>query len=367
MSSLPSSSSPTAFHSTQDGWNASAGSKRRRGSAASNDDGTPRAAPRPTPSLALAPKWRVGHSIDCVIENPAQPGRLWYNEEVRKLYDPTPNQPWGPECQARLGNSGDDAFRDRAPNTPCTRVTTSYCKYGAAYRKNTTFLTSLSELRLRQQCSSSCPCPALRRGDKHPELVQGCTASKKNSIPQTLVHEVVATFLEKQRAEGRKVFMLVDVFSGWGSVADACSEHQLRAAGVLRADERFFVHTNDIVATRPGVWVDTDLDMSRLDVATLVRFACVRHADALYKLGVEKVHEPSASLASELAAMGVGVLLHCSVPCTTYSVAAGNAHRNKGDIAPVSDLAKAHDALTARTVASLVEVCSLRQPGAGPP
>ena len=314
--------------SAADGWRPRASGKSRRDA-----------------SLAPAPSWRVEHAVDFVIENPAHPAGLWYQPSVRQLYDPLADQPFDEACRTRLGSTDEHLFRDRAADTPCTRVTTSYCKYGAEYRKHTTLLTSLSNLRLHRPCNWNTPC-AFLVGAKHPAQVQGSAAALKNSVPRALIHALVAEFLCKQRAQGRAQFLLVDVFSGWGSVCAACTEPALRAAGLLRNGERFYTHANDIAQRRSGAAVRTDLDMQRFDLEALMRFAIV--ANGL-------VH---AEQRAEL-----GVLLHCSIPCTTYSTAAGGTHRLKGGLAAKSELAAAHDALAARTVASLVKLCRLRRTG----
>ena len=326
----------------------------------------------PTATLH-APRWRVSHPIDFVIENPAPPSKLWYQPFVRKLYDKSADEPWSDECKTRLQTQvdGQDAFRDQGRLAPCTRVSTSYCKYGANERTHTTLLTSLSQLRPDPICTWECPCPLEGNGEGHTECVQECTASMKNTVPSGITHAVVRAFIEKHRLQKCKVFLLVDVFSGPGSVANACDEAELRKAQVLDEDEHFFVHTNDSVTHRS--WAHADLDMNQFDLEMRIRSAFEHHSEALDSLGISLNKKPPlsrvfggdaliADLVETLRTEGVAVLLHCSIPCETYSLAEGGKHRVEGGIEPASELAKAHDALVARTIDELIDLCDLRRP-----
>lgn len=314
------------------------------------------------------PPWRANHPVDFIMENPAPPGKLWFQPFVRTLYDPMHAEPWGKVCAKRLSTFPSESLLFRNAEGvpfPCVRTSTSYCKYGKEYRKNTTFLTSISALALRPVCGGESCCLATRNGGPHPRGVQGCPAAEKNSLPVALVHALLRTFTAKHRAQGRRIFILLDVFSGWGSVAEAASEEHLRANGVLLPDETMLVHTNDLVPTRTDGRADADLDMSKFDLNFLVRLAFLRHATALGRtLGtnLEKFQIGEISLPQLLSIEGIAMLLHCSVPCTTYSKSACTTHRASGQITAKSTLAEKHDGLIDKLTTDLVSLCLLRPP-----
>lgn len=330
-------------------WKPSAGKRRRDAEAV---DRSRRQCLGLEPSTQEArlqgPPARATHPIDFTLENPAPPGKLFFLPAVRALYDEAAHEPWGLATAERLSRAVDHR------TGPCVRVTTSYCKYGTPYRKNTCLLTSLSALALPPPCAAGAPCAVRQADGQHPLDVQGCSAAMRNSVPAELTRALLRAFVARQRALGRRVFVVADLFSGWGSVATAAAA----AVDLLGADERLFVWTNDI-ARRADHPADQHLDMQRFGVRLALRICLVQLEERLQAAGVNLPRHRAADLSVALDAERVAVLLHCSVPCTTYSTAAGDTHRAAGCIEPTSELARSHDALVRTMVDGLVDVCRL--------
>lgn len=348
---------------TDDGWRTTKRALKRRAAAAAA--GEPEAL-RLCPELC-APTHRERAPIDFTIENPGG-GKLFYQPCVRELYDDHWAQPWGPSTREAIKARLRPAVM-RGGRHPCARLLTSYCKYGAPYQKDTGICTSLAGLRLAPPCAEGARCA---HGGRHPEAIdEAMPKDRRNHVPAPLVEALLGAFVAKQRACGRNIFLLVDAFAGWQSVADAARALAAQV-GFLRQGEVLLCATNDIVQRREAPPTNTNFDMSgpRL-LGLLVRNALLLHRErielaraegrcmrALYDAGPERAELPAA-----LARAGAGVLLHCSFPCTTYSTAGGATHRERSEIAPKSAVASAHDEMLRGVVSELVELCELRHRG----
>lgn len=303
-------------------------------------------------SWMRTPAHRADSPIDFTLENPAF-GKLWLQDCVRRLYDPDCATPYQPDMRKRLLHKKME-FR-LTGQYPCTRLTTTYCQYGLDYAKPTTILTSLSAIGVRPPCCDETLCA---HGGKHLRNVQQCTApEERNQIPEELTRVLLEAFVAKQRARGAVAFLVVDVFSGWGSVAravEAC------------APETMAVYTNDVVRKRKaGHITDLDLDMALLQsLDAVLRFAMLSRLEGLGSAGLEarrllEASEGVPPMEEVLRRSGIAVLLHLSFPCTTYSTAGGSTHRAKGDRAAASPLAQQHDTMLEALVGELVALCRL--------
>ena len=317
------------------------------------------------------PEWRSEWPIDFTIENPGR-SKLWLLDCVRALYDPKHSDPWDRDRLLDV----DTQFRVTGLH-PCTKVTTTYCRYGLNYRKPTSILTSIAAFEVSSPCTKNEPC-ALSGADfpKHPQTVQDCDQSTRNQLPIGLTHDLLRGFVLKHRARGAKIFLFIDVFEGWGSVSGALAPARLPAS-MLLPTERLIVYTNDIKERGP-VRPSNTLDMSiSSSLALLLRFALLAKQDAFHEAflatrsdvrGTEELFKDETSrLDQMLVKAGIAVLFHCSFPCTTYSTAAGATHRSKGSIASDSVQAARDDGMAESIVTELVDLCALRRPAAGAP
>ena len=227
----------------------------------------------------LEPKRTTPAIVDFVFENPLD-GRFKSHPAIEMLL----------AC-----------YRGRVVARP-----TSYCHFGVDYRKRTIFVTSLLAFRPPSACPAH-PCSHVRAGSPHPtQLIDQCDAVR-NSIPAPLVDALLGAWMATHKDWARE-FLLIDLFTGWGSVAKRAAE---RWPAVK-------VYTNDI-ADRPGV--DATLDLStdtHVRVVWLMRLAVLRFwPDAPNDQGVMDF----------FASRRVAVLFHASTPCNTYSTEAIGVHR----------------------------------------
>ena len=327
------------------------------------------------------PPYRLDCPIDFSLENPAF-GKLWLMDCVRELYDPLYMQ--------RYEESTDEqkqAMRERLLNVntqfrllgkyPCTRMVTSYCKYGLPYIKPTGILTSMSAISLRDSCTKDSPCSYLKQQGKHQTSVQEVTAkAQRNQLPKDLTKALLAAFVAKHRKRGIHVFLLVDVFSGWGSVADAAEEF----AATLQPKERLIIYTNDI-STRQCHTPDNAVNMGR-DYAMDILLRCALMSKqkefddafdargkgpSMASLRDSAMKEGGITPSDFLKRAGISALLHCSFPCCTYSTAAGGTHRAAQSIAPRSEEARRDDKMLEELIADIVRLCQLAPPSTSLP
>ena len=219
-------------------------------------------------------------------------------------------------------------------------VTTSYCSYGFVWKKDTSILSNLSNLRLRPPCRVR-PC-----GRVHTDFAS-LTTAERNSIPALLVSDVLAAFEAAQRASGRVPLLVVDVFAGWGSVSDEAQQRGL------------LVFSNDILPNRGNA--NMDFDMRDIQLSDLIVLG-IRRYEKEIKERIDPAHfdslfDSSASIKERLSASRVGVLLHLSFPCTTYSTAAGGFHRPAGSSTALTPTAVAHDQMLASVIFQLDSLC----------
>lgn len=206
---------------------------------------------------------------------------------------------------------------------------TSYCHYGCAYRKRTVFVTSLTTFQPVPPCPDH-KCSSILSGDaSHASGVADCTQTQRNSIPITLLDELLTAWTQKHRTRAEH-YLVLDAFAGFGSVR-AC---------VQRGWPNIRVFCNDIVQ-REGV--DATFDLST-DTDARLRALLVM---AVRKFWPHIVIDKGVFRC--LSDNKIAVLVHCSTPCETYSTQALAVHRF-ADGAPKSKQAADADAMNAALV-----------------
>lgn len=259
--------------------------------------------------LSTPPTWRETNMFDFSFENPLD-GYFKNLPFIKELLDTYP---------ALVHQAG-----------------TSYCRYGYKYRKRTVFITSLPNFKPAQPCGIDVKCQWLRDkpGAKHPTQVLSCGPDEKNSLPPKLIDLLISSW-HKRHADKNNVkkYLLIDVFSGWGSVDKRVEEGW---PDVL-------VYSNDLVKRRH---TDINMDMSagsEWSPSSLLLLALTKNFPDDFDMEQNPVMWCNANK--------VAVLFHCSTPCDTYSQAGLHKHRLGATIKPNSDLARNHDAMNAELVA----------------
>ena len=273
-------------------------------------------------------------------------------------------------------------FLERLKSNNVRTVDTSYCKYGDPYRKDTAFITNLKTLELESQCTGPFTCPMKRRNSVHECSVQDisndCT---KNSIPELLLHELLATFMIEQALLGCRKFHILDFFSGWESVRRACDSFRSSKAYAHVVEELSkYESASDMqvwlrVTRRPVTYCSFDAQTHSLGVETVyvkygnsqrrVERQVRNHTDPKY-VGdfleldrmLQKVMVAETSFLRDVFNLQpdvkIAMLLHASPPCTTFSQAALQKHR-PNDATP-SELANRHDRLVTKLLHEIEEV-----------
>ena len=239
------------------------------------------------------PQWRSASMLDFVFENPLD-GKFKDLPVVKKLLQDYPAM--------------------------VRQVETSYCHHGYPYQKRTVFIGTLLGFNPMPPCPRT-PCQFLRRGGtgSHPEQSTGCSARQKNSLPPVLIDLIIGSWIKRHESTTAK-FLLIDVFSGWGSIE-------------TRVQERWpqvMTYANDIVS-RPKT--DTNLDMSADSIftpAALLMFSLRK----LCPEDEQRIQAHPGGVVGWVQQEKIAVLFHCSTPCRTYSTQALAIHRHKGTAAP---------------------------------
>jgi len=213
---------------------------------------------------------------------------------------------------------------------------TSYCHYGYPYQKRTVFITTLPTFRPTPPCPKR-PCAARQNGFKHGQQAARSSSAQKNSIPNGLVDELVDAWMRRVGKTALQ-FLIVDVFSGWGSVS---SRIQTR-------HPRVHVFSNDIVDRSN---INMTLDMRTFSLGSLLILAASRFWTDEDDLRRQSEH-PDGIL-GWLRDEKIAVLLHISTPCETYSTNALARHRKRGTVEPKTQEAVTADAMNERIVAYL--------------
>ena len=233
---------------------------------------------------------------------------------------------------------------------------TSYCKYGYDYPKHTKFMASFA-FQLLPICSKRNPCSVVDLQGQHASSIE-CTTNKadRNSIPLALVQSLCRDCLELATMMDAKALIVVDLFSGWGSVSRAIE--QLSSASSSTPSIPIFVYTNDIASCR-HCNLDVDLSVFRLEfvlrmaILKFYEWATVRR---LYQFE-ERVSLPT-DLMEFLNSQQILVWIHASFPCTTYSTMGGGTHRSKKSIVPITLLARSHDNMLKELCDDIINLCT---------
>jgi hypothetical protein len=294
------------------------------------------------------------HPIDMCFENPLD-GAFKCHEGVVALY--------------------------KAAKGLVVRRETSYCHYGVSHRKRTFFLTSVLQFEPRLPCPAV-PCEPLRgrpaqlRRDlddateldlddfedpvfpeaRHQTTIASLGTEERNRIPFPLLKLLIYAWCKnhvKYGAATIRTFLIVDAFSGWGSLAKLVDEmHAQGKWGKIK------VFSNDIVRRDH---TDLQFDMAcRADALTiLVQFALKAHAPDVLETWKE------LSLRDALWHHNVALLLHFSTPCETYSVDGLGTHRRRQETPnglryiPVTDAAKKADRMNHHLLEWVSRECGL--------
>lgn len=212
-----------------------------------------------------------------------------------------------------------------------TQVTTSYCHYGYRYQKPSVFIGTLTNLRLSQPCPKN-PCRYMERDGAHPQRSAECSTAQKNSLPPALIDVIIQAWMD--RRPSASAYLLIDVFSGWGSL-----EKRIEENGEKWPTLKTFA--ND--------WgrrdhTDAQFDMgaeSKLGPEHLVALAVWKH----YREHVDDVLATDGGAMAWLKAQNIAVLFHCSTPCRTYSTQALKVHREATTAIPKTEAARHDDAM----------------------
>lgn len=261
------------------------------------------------------------------------------------------------------------------------RRETSYCHYGAQHRKRTLFVTSVLGFEPRLPCPTVlcdplCGQPTRLRADldpyaelqledfvdpvaprtRHAHTLLDLGREERNRIPFALLKLLIYAWCDphvKYGVESIQTYLVVDVFSGWGSLVQ-----MVQAMHSLGKWTKIKVYSNDIVRRDH---TDIELDMSSMQdpVSPLLRFALQQHAPlVLRELG-------TLSLRDALWKHRVALLVHFSTPCETYSVDGMATHRRRCETphgtryAPVTEAAKKADVMNARLIEWVRRECAL--------
>lgn len=211
------------------------------------------------------------------------------------------------------------------------QLNTSYCHYGYSYRKRTVLIGTLTQLSLKPPCPEE-PCAQVSLHGKHIQEVAECGNAQKNSLPPLLIDAIVHGWLARHKGRVER-FLLIDVFSGWGSIENRVLEQQ--AKGRWR---NVFTFANDIVKR---AHTQANVDMSAgtsWNPGTLLVFAL----NALWPEHATHVSEHPRGALGWVQENRIAVLFHCSTPCQTYSTNALATHREAGTAEPKTLQAK-HD------------------------
>lgn len=223
--------------------------------------------------------------VNVVVENPLD-SALW-NMEFTKLL-------W--RCMTLLG--------------------TSYCHYGGRHRKRTGFCTTLADTPLMTPCPSN-RCKLQTHADWTTLRIE-----ERNSIPEALVVHFLDEWERRHISSSRKHMLLIDVFTGFGSVTRVAKRRSIP------------VCANDLLKQRAGS-EGLMLDMETFNLSMLEQLALYRN---------------------EFEREDTSVLFWISTPCLTYSIDALHHHRPKhGDR---SDLAIRHDRMNERLFQELYQLLS---------
>lgn len=226
-------------------------------------------------------------------------------------------------------------------NNPGTvrQFNTSYCHYGYLYRKRTVLIGTLTQLSLKRPCPEE-PCRQLSLRGKHSEEVAECGNAQKNSLPPLLIDAMIDGWISRHAGRVER-FLLVDVFSGWGSIERRVAEK--KASGQW---QNVFTFANDIVNRSH---TQSNFDMSAdapWNPGTLLFFAL----NALWPEHNAHVTEHPRGALGWVQDNGVAVLFHCSTPCQTYSTNALATHRVAGTADPKTPQAEHDDAMNASLI-----------------
>ena len=134
-----------------------------------------------------------------------------------------------------------------------------------------------------------------------------------------------------------KLYVVIDVFSGFGSVSDA-----IKARGL----KNVFVFGNDILPNRHGGDFTFDMSSSSpFNLSSLIWLSCSK-----LNILTTKYKDIPDLLESEQ----ISILFHLSTPCTTYSTDGMAYHRNKDAAqSPKTTLAHQHDEMNRKLIAQL--------------
>lgn len=216
---------------------------------------------------------------------------------------------------------------------------TSYCHYDAPYQKRTIFIGTLPGFNPKPPCPTH-PCLMKRRGEKHSAHVAECSQAQKNSIPPTLVSSLVDAWLSRAQSVGATGFLLIDVFSGWGSVAEHIKVNY----------PHIKTFANDIVNR---AHLSMTLDMTTFTLGSLLLLAVRRFWNGEDHL--RRQDNNPHGIIGWLKDEKIAVLFHLSTPCETYSTNALAHHRVAGTAVPKTQQAVDADQMNRRLVDYLVE------------
>jgi len=265
------------------------------------------------------PEWRKDSMLDFTFENPLD-GKFKDLPVVKKLIADYPGM--------------------------VRKVETSYCHYGYLYQKRTIVIGTLTGLNLRPACPHN-PCRFLRLGARHPERSAECGNQQKNSLPPGLIDSMIGSWIELHKGRASK-FLLIDVFSGWGSIE----------ARVKERWPQVLTYANDIVSREH---TDSSLDMAADSIyypSSLLMFAVRK----LLPYDERGIHTHPRGAIGWVQQEKVAVLFHCSTPCRTYSTQALATHRTRGTAEPKTQAAVRDDEMNASLIAFFRRVV-LTQPG----
>jgi hypothetical protein len=260
--------------------------------------------------------------MDFVLENPAD-SFLWRMPFTRSLLEGAPGQ---------------DARR-----LMVKELTTSYCKYGFPYRKNTRFYTTLTNMRLIPECTKDLPCRVSRETGKHRQMLKGASRSVSNRIPSQLVVEVLNSWVAKHANDDTiKAYVFVDPFAGTGSVVETVQENQAAIFGEksVRVVDNYF-GKNEMVRM-------LNQDMTQWSLLGLTQMGML-----VYNLREKELGEKPLELKD------CAVLYWLSTECKTYSINALSTHRSNKEtdgtngITPTTDEAKQDDKMNDNLFAEL--------------
>tara|TARA_Y100000389_G_C17461990_1_gene522472 strand:- start:2557 stop:4017 length:1461 start_codon:yes stop_codon:yes gene_type:complete len=249
------------------------------------------------------------------------------------------------------------------------RLDTSYCHYDFAYRKRTSFVTTVKKFSPPPPCPRA-PCAHYRQNGSHRSGVLGLGVRQKNSIPTRLLREMLRAWMLQN--SGAIEYTVIDMFAGYGSLdsaikdakadinideeIDPCDEDKLAFWADRWSRVRYFGNDVSASARCSSFRPNADFDVNHiLEPGALTGLGhLVKMALSATEMGVCEQKRLDADPLAYCRGDRSAVLFHCSTPCSTYSLNARAHHRDE-ELGPTTETAASHDVMNETLIRAFIE------------